>query len=120
MNNDILKYQDKKQGTYKISSEVNGKPSWTSSSMAIWYIPESKVWGIGPVGSIGSSFIGIFGSKNGMDYPYEIKEWKYVIDKDTIETATENDISIKCSEPCQTISVTLKNDALDAQGMYPF
>ena len=55
-----------------------------------------------------------------MEYPQEIKQWKYVIDKDTIETATENDISIKCSEPCQTISVTLRNNALSAQGMYPF
>ena len=58
LNNNILKYQDKKQGVYALSTQVNGKLSWTSSTMAIWYIPDSKVWGIGPLSSIGTSFIG--------------------------------------------------------------
>ena len=95
---DVLKYQDQKQGVYELSDDVHGKPSWTSSSMAIWYISLSKVWGIGPLESIGSSIVGIFGPKNLLDYPHEIKQWNYVVDENTIETATENEVMIKCTD----------------------
>ena len=104
---DVLKYQDQKQGVYELSDDVHGKPSWTSSSMAIWYIPVSKVWGIGPLESIGSSIVGIFGPNNVLDYPHEIKQWNYVIDENTIETATETDVIIKCMD----------SDGMDSEGM---
>ena len=94
----MLKYQDQKQGVYELSDDVHGKPSWTSSSMAIWYIQVSKVWGIGPLESIGSSIVGIFGPNNVLDYPHEIKQWNYVVDENTIETATENEVMIKCTD----------------------
>ena len=35
------------EGTYQLSTEVNGKESWTTSSNAIWYQPEYKDWLIG-------------------------------------------------------------------------
>ena len=35
------------EGTFQLSSEVNGRESWTTSSRAIWYLPEYKDWLIG-------------------------------------------------------------------------
>ena len=35
------------QGTYQLSEQINGKPSWKSSTNAIWWYPEGKGWLIG-------------------------------------------------------------------------
>ena len=70
-------------------------------------MPANNSWGIGPLESIGSSIVGIFGPNNVLDYPHEIKQWSYVIDENTIETATETDVIIKCMD----------SDGMDSEGM---
>jgi len=51
-----LETQSSRQGIYKKSSRlVDGKPSWTSDSQAIWYVSEFNFWCIGALDAIGKS-----------------------------------------------------------------
>ena len=42
------------EGIYQLSTEVNGKESWTTSSNAIWYAPDLKDWLIGSLAKRGT------------------------------------------------------------------
>ena len=46
-------------GTYELSENINGKPSWKSETHAIWYHPKFKTWFIGKLSYIGTSIAGI-------------------------------------------------------------
>ena len=46
------------QGDYQISTQLNGKPSWTKSTYAIYY--RRGDWAIGPMESIGGEFAWIY------------------------------------------------------------
>ena len=67
-------------GTYQLLKlTVNGHPSWTSSTHAIWYWPEAKQWVIGPFSCLGTTE-GIFsGSVQEKNYlmPCEQNSWQY-------------------------------------------
>ena len=77
-----------------MSTSVNGKPSWTSQSKAIWYIQNGNMWMIGnlknigePLGFICTTGILLGANENGKwSYSHEMK-WKKL---DT------NDFSIEC------------------------
>ena len=48
------------QAIYELSSTVNGENSWTSTSKAIWYNSETKVWLIGSKNKIGGKSAGVY------------------------------------------------------------
>ena len=49
----MLAHHGECQGTYESSASVNGKPSWTSQSTAIWYSQDYNLWMIGNLKGIG-------------------------------------------------------------------
>merc|ERR1711971_1139581 len=53
LKNEVLTHHGEYQGTYEMSTSVNGKPSWTSQSKAIWYIQNRNMWVIGHLRNIG-------------------------------------------------------------------
>ena len=57
---------------------VNGKPSWTSISQAIWYDQDFENWKVGSLNNIGSSTAGIK-SGDGSLCPFHLPSemWKY-------------------------------------------
>ena len=94
-------------GTYQLLAvTVNGHPSWTSSTHAIWYSIDSKQWVIGPFSSLGS-VNGIFSGceqdknylmpceQNGWMYRnYRFKEWQKPNGYGLLYN--DNDINIQC------------------------
>ena len=99
MANEALAEQSSKQGTYQLSEEINGKPSWKSSTQAIWYYPEYKDWMIGPLSSIGTSLRGITSTGDGeYDCPLQVPKdkWKYW-DGSEWQEAGSNDVNFQCT-----------------------
>ena len=98
LKNDALKSQEVIQGIFQPSKPVNGRPSWTSASQAIWYIPEFGQWGIGNLGNIGTKFRGIKSiDVDELVEPQNIMDWQYynVVTKWNIPD-DKNDIIIEC------------------------
>jgi len=79
LKNNTLASQSSKQGTYNISKTINDKPSWTSESHAIWFIPQWNQWAIGPIDSLGTTRRGIRSSKDSKDSkdPQNVVSWDY-------------------------------------------
>ena len=84
------------EGTYKLSTKVNGKESWTTSSNAIWYIPEYKKWGI--------SYLAYRGTKRrfissrfvyDLEQPYDVEYWD-TWRSGSWEEASATDVTVKC------------------------
>ena len=82
LKNDPLDYHPEVQGTYKLSAiNINGHPSWTSSTHAIWYILTSKQWVVGSLQSIGTNegkFSGRQQDDNNFAMPCEQNCWAYL------------------------------------------
>jgi hypothetical protein len=101
---DRLEEHKEKEGEYQISTLVNGWPSWTSRSQSIWYIPQLKKWGIGPLDSLGSVMVGIWNELESVsEWPYEIKDWEYLSSTVTQQSQvngwqpeTVNEITVEC------------------------
>ena len=101
---DRLEEHKEKEDVYQISTLVNGWPSWTSRSQSIWYIPQLKKWGIGPLDSLGSVMVGIWNKLESVsEWPYEIKDWEYLSSTVTQQSQvngwqpeTVNEISVEC------------------------
>ena len=55
MKNEVLHEIGFLQGDYQMSTQVNGKPSWTKSTHAIYYMLSGH-WVFGPLESIGGDF----------------------------------------------------------------
>ena len=92
LKNDVLVHQGIFEGTYEMSTPVNGKPSWVSSTNAIWCIPsDTDYWIIGKLDDIGKNF-GYIHSK-GMFLVQ--KEWLYWNGSE-LKTPKENDIIVEC------------------------
>ena len=65
--------QARRKGIYKQYKECNGKMSWRSETDAIWFVPKSNSWGIGPIEKIGTTDWGIAAIENtGGDSPLDI------------------------------------------------
>ena len=66
------------QGTYEKLALVNGKPSWTSQSKALWY--DGDDWMIGSLKNIGTrrAFMYTYGLRLGSNYGkyHDGKIWK--------------------------------------------
>ena len=98
-----------KEGIYKLSSRVNGRPSWTTESHAIsftswtteshaiWYMPNYKDWAIGMLDNIGSTMRGITSADNNeVDDPQHMVSWKYYHGDEWVVPDEKNDIIVEC------------------------
>ena len=95
MKNGALASHESLQGIYQISDLVNGQPSWTSNSHAIWYSLDSYSWLIGNLDGIGENYCYIYGHDNnngGLDN----NQWNYW-DGSAWIPASANDIFINCT-----------------------
>ena len=90
----MLTHHGECQGTYETSALVNGKPSWTSQSTAIWYIQVGNTWEIGNLNNIGKPLGNIYttGTLFGAN---ENGKWNSLIEKKWKKLGT-NDFSIEC------------------------
>ena len=92
LKNDVLVHQETFEGTYEMSTPVNGHPSWISSTNAIWSNPDFPAdWVIGKLDDIGKGFgyihsEGMFLGQN---------EWLYWNGSE-LKTPKENDIIVEC------------------------
>ena len=92
MKNNVLAEHIEKQGTYTLS--LSEKPSWTSESQAIWFIPQWNQWAIGPLDSLGTTNRGIRSSYYSKD-PQNVMIWDY----NSMEsgwTSAYDDIIVEC------------------------
>ena len=105
LKNGALAQQSLKQGIYQRAEKVNGKTSWISSNMAIWYGTDEygtvfDDWMIGPLGELGGNTGGLASTGNqGMSScPYDVSmdAWKYAIPNNGWTIADANDVSIQC------------------------
>ena len=78
LKNKALESRSYLQGIYQPSSTVNGRPSWTSVSSAIWYIPKFKEWAIGTLDNIGTPYKGIKSEEvDELVDPQNVVSWQY-------------------------------------------
>ena len=80
LENDALIQQGKykfDEGLYKISDEINGKPSWVKSNLSIWYIPSGNNWGIGPLDRRGDDYAHIHAKNSFNGLTDNRNVWKY-------------------------------------------
>ena len=98
LKNDAFTQQKSWQGTYQSSSTVNGRPSWTSKSQAMWYVPQFKDYRIGHLKDIGSTNGGIATSENDeLIDPQHAVSWKYYKGDDGwVSSTKENEIIVEC------------------------
>ena len=85
-------------GTYKRSSDVNGRPSYRNDEFAIWY--EENKWIIGKLEHLGSNTGSIFTEDNFGGLIDKKNLWKYlgISYYGTIwNKATTNDFTIECT-----------------------
>ena len=96
-----LLYQGHREGIYFNSSLVNGKPSWTSTSNAIWFVKGlasySSGWMIGLLSSIGQGSPGMY-SESVHLCPFDIpsEQWYYYSAENVWELAGQNEIKLEC------------------------
>ena len=97
LRNDVLSKQGGRQGYYHYNGIVNERDSWTSADQAIWFIPEFKAWGIGPLNGIGKNGIWITSNNNKNEGLFNVpsNKWQYV-DNGKWKDMKSGDISIKC------------------------
>ena len=99
LRNDVLSKQGGRQGYYHYNGLVNGRHSWKSADQAIWYIPEVKSWGIGPLKIIGESGFWITSSsyKDESLFSVPSDKWQYAdIENNKWIDIKSGDISIIC------------------------
>ena len=98
LKNNVLASHILKPGTYNLSSTINGKPSWTSESQAIWFIPQWNQWAIGPIDSLGTTTRGIRGRIHSSQYgkdPQNVVSWDYS-DMYSRWWSANDDIIVEC------------------------
>ena len=94
LENNALALQNLKQGTYNLAMITNGKPSWTSESQAIWFIPQWNQWAIGPIDALGTTGRGIRSSQYSKD-PQNVVSWDYS-DMESGWWSADDDIIVEC------------------------
>ena len=95
LENNALVAQGYYEGIYHISSMVNGKASWTSTSQAIWDF-QGK-WTIGTLDNIGSIVAGIY-SDYGSECPFDLPSEKWYYDDNGWTSAEANEIHVVCKK----------------------
>ena len=85
------------EGTFQLSSEVNGRESWTTSSRAIWYLPEYKDWLIGNLDKRGTSNRFITSRfVYDLEQPYDVEYWNYYHSESWVTNGSATDVIVKC------------------------
>ena len=82
-------------GIYYESSNFDGKPSYKTDDLAIWYNKEANVWFIGKHENLGSLKGGIFAVDEFGGLTDEKNVWKYW-NGDEWKTAGSNEITVGC------------------------
>ena len=95
LKNGALASQGSMQGIYQISDRINGKPSWTSVSNAIWYSLNFG-WLIGTQDNIGGDICRIYGADDYGGLDDTNNQWNYY-DGSNWVSATSNEININCT-----------------------
>ena len=80
------------QGDYQISTQLNGKPSWTKSTYAIYY--RRGDWAIGPMEFIGGEFAWIYASNDFSGLTDSDNVWKFSIGSNFEYPSNPKDIQI--------------------------
>ena len=102
LKHNALEAQRNKEGTYSLSSLVNGQPSWTSESCGcgIWYVEGIDRWLIGSLESIGEENGEIHSDPKRTkqtEYPFNIMNWKYYTEEDGwMPSNGKDEIIIEC------------------------
>ena len=101
MSNNALVSHWSYAGTYKISTDVNGKPSYILDENAIWFYPDYNLWFIGPISDIGKfGLMGAYDEGGGLTDDKNI--WWHENNDEV------NDISVQCTITPQGMSCPLK------------
>jgi len=109
LNNNPLAVHGDLQGIFQLSLTINGRPSWTSTSNAIWYSPNDRTWAIGSLEDVGTSKCGISGIfDNEVDDPQNIIDWQYHRGYGW-ETPDVNDIIVECIDDEASVDLTRYN-----------
>ena len=120
LKNGAQQAQSSRQGIYQRAEKVNGKTSWISSNMAIWYVTVFDDWMIGPLGELGGNTGGLASTGNqGMSScPYDVSmdAWKYAIPNNGWTIADANDVSIECLTTGESEAINLKREGPQGQG----
>ena len=96
LENNAQAAQGSREGIYHNSSMVNGKPSWISTSQAIWYDQDYDNWKVGYLDTIGTSVGGIYSdSANGCPFDMASVEWYYWYNN-VWTNAGPNEIKLQC------------------------
>ena len=96
LENNTQAAQGHNQGIYHNSSMVNGKPSWTSISQAIWYNQQWNSWCVGNLDYIGLSIAGMK-SDDGKQCPFDLQsEMWFYWDGNVWTSAGVGEITVAC------------------------
>ena len=94
MENDAKVYQGHFAGVYfEMSSNVNGKPSYSMGDNAIWYHNEVNAWLFGSIDHIGSTVTGIYAFDDFGGLTDEKNVWVYW-NGDEYKKAGTNDVIV--------------------------
>ena len=97
MFNEAEQYQGSRAGTYEVTTPVNGKHAWISTSgNAIWH--SGSQWIFGSASDIGSGYAGI-SANDDADCPQDVSSWNVWggIDVGSVEVPS-SDVSFECYE----------------------
>ena len=79
MKNDVLDFQESRQGIYTAYHTINGKTSWKSDVNAIWYVQAFNDWAIGNIEDIGTTIREITShGDHGDKGPFEVPNDKWM------------------------------------------
>ena len=98
LKNGALNYWGLLQGLYAVSDPINGKPTWTLGSHAIWYDSDYNKWRIGFLDDIGTTTCAITAIDDYAGLDDNNNEWKYWAGSDNGWIwADANDVVINCT-----------------------
>ena len=85
------------QGSYQISTAVNGEPSWKNGAYAIWFVLRLTTWVIGPLNRIGEDSAFIYANDADYGLTYSGNDWKFWNGNSHIHPSDPEDIHITCN-----------------------
>ena len=91
-----LSAQGHVQGVYWKSTTVNGKPSWTKGSRALWW-GSNGFWMVGEKASIGGTYGWLYSPVSGQPYG-NTNDWLYHNGAAWVNPIGEIDVELGCTE----------------------
>ena len=96
LKNEVLDNRGILQGTYSVSTTVNGKPSWINGDYAIWFEPSKSNWIFGDLSKIGQDLAYIYASNDFSGLTAIENQWNYWTGY--AWKLAPNDISVTCND----------------------